>query len=233
MTRVRHPSSRSPGPLGADPAEGGCIRTSICATPAPRWRIRVRVRRVARRCLRRESWRSARTRCSCPADTATSQGDLAPSALVPGRREEVIIESNVGERVPLQELLVGRAEQGSVASQPFKDSESDKSSDRLTSASQLDLDSGFGFVDDPGEAASGLCDGILVAHALDCTSTCTWTQSVSGRPTRRFPGPAPSGAAPSALRTRTFTSTRDPSRLRIDMRRSAPYHADIAQLVRC
>jgi hypothetical protein len=37
----------------------------------------------------------------------------------------------------------------------------------------------------------------------------------------------------SARRTRTFTSTRDPSRLRIDMRRSAPYHADIAQLVRC
>jgi hypothetical protein len=30
----------------------------------------------------------------------------------------------------------------------------------------LDLDSGFGLVDDPGEATSSLCDGIPVRHTL-------------------------------------------------------------------
>ena len=77
-----------------------------------------------------------------------------------------MIESNFVERVPLQEILVGRAEQGSVASQAFKNSEGDDSSNRLTPSSQFDLDSGFGLVDDAREAASGLCDGIPVGHVL-------------------------------------------------------------------
>jgi hypothetical protein len=211
MTRVRPPSSRSPRPLGADPAEGGCIRTSIRATPAPRWRIRVHVRRVARRCPRRESWRSVKTRCSCPADTATSQRDLAPSALLPGGREEVVIESNFVERVPLQEILVGRAELGSVASQAFKNSESDDSSDRLAPASQLDLNSGFGLVDDAGEATSSLCDGVPVGHTLECTSKCTWMQCVFGRPTRRCTRRPPSYRCAAADEPQRWAARSEPA----------------------
>ena len=76
-----------------------------------------------------------------------------------------MIESNFVERVPFQEILVRRAELGLVTSQAFKNSEADDSSDWLTPASQLDLDAGFGLVDDAGKATSGLRDGILVQHA--------------------------------------------------------------------
>jgi len=60
--------------------------------------------------------------------------------------------------------LVGSAEAGSIPSQAFEFPKSDDGGDRLTSASQVNLDAGFGLVDDAGEAAPGLSDGILMGH---------------------------------------------------------------------
>ena len=67
-------------------------------------------------------------------------------------------------RVSLEELPVCRSELRPVAAQTFEDPQPNYHGDRLTPAGKLDLDAGFGVVDDGREVTTSLGNGIAIRH---------------------------------------------------------------------
>jgi hypothetical protein len=98
-------------------------------------------------------------------------------------RQAVVVEVGDHDR-----LSVGRAEAGSITSQVFSHADTNEDGDWSAPASQLDLDAGFGLVDDAGkttstvdESADGVPEFLHNCHLSQSDLQRCWRRQTSVR----------------------------------------------------